>query len=94
MVLPLVSPEKVIYHDRLGQLAVCAGNREAAKQAFGSAYQMSCWANGKDSPTSKQLFLLAESTPMTRAELMKHYEVEDDSATRDDAMEEDDSWMD
>ena len=92
MVLPLVSPEKVIYHDRLGQLAVCAGHKDIAKQAFGSAYQMSCWANGKDSPTSKQLYLLAEKTPETRAELMKHYA--DDIAFDDNVMDEDDSWID
>ena len=94
MVLPLVSPEKVIYHDRLGQLAVCAGNQEVARQAFGSAYQMSCWANGKDSPTSKQLLLLAEHTPKTRAELMKHYAVGDGGGVDDHPMDEDDSWMD
>ena len=74
---------------------MCAGNRKVAKQAFGSAYQMSCWANGKDSPTSKQLLLLAENTPETRSELMKHYTHSNGNDEIDDnLMEEDDSWMD
>ena len=71
--LPLVSPEKVIYYDRLGQLAVCAGHIDTAKQAFGSAYQMSCCACGKDAPGSRQLLELAERTPTTRTALMSHY---------------------
>ena len=74
MVLPLVSMEKVLYYDRLGQLAVCAGRIDLAKQAFGSAHQMSCCASGQRSPLSLKLLALAENTPTTRAELRGHFD--------------------
>ena len=72
-VLPLVHQEKVVFYDRLGQLAVCAGRTDLARTAFNSAYQLSMRASGLNVPQTQQLLVLAERTPLTREELMKHY---------------------
>jgi len=72
-VLPLVHQEKVVFYDRLGQLAVCAGRTELAQGAFSSAHQLSMLAAGAAAPQSQQLLALAERPPQTREELMSHY---------------------
>ena len=41
--------------DKLGQLAVKAGDMLLAKEAFGRAYEMSAGACGVDSPLTKKL---------------------------------------
>jgi len=72
-VLPLVHQEKVVFYDRLGQLAVCAGQIELAQGVFGAAHQLSVLASGACAPQSQQLQALAERPPQTREELMMHY---------------------
>ncbi len=72
-VLPLVHQEKVVFYDRLGQLAVCAGQKDFARVAFGSAYQMSVLASGVEAPQTVQLSALVENTPASREELMQVY---------------------
>jgi len=93
-VLPSVHHEKCVFLDRLGQIAVCAGNHELAKNAYTSAYQMSCLANGEQTPETVALHKLATSTPLNMAELLEHYSSEE--AMEEGAMEEeeDDEWED
>jgi hypothetical protein len=72
-VLPLVHQEKVVFYDRLGQLAVCAGQTELARGVFSAAHQLSVLASGVSAPQTQQLLALAERPPQTREELMSHY---------------------
>ena len=72
-VLPLVHHEKVVYYDRLGQLAVCAGQSELAQGVFSAAYKLSVLASGASVPQSRQLLALVERPPLTLEELMRHY---------------------
>jgi len=72
-VLPLVHQEKVVFYDRLGQLAVCAGQTELARGVFSAAHQLSELASGASAPQTQQLLALAERPPQTREELMSHY---------------------
>ena len=80
-VLPLVHHEKVMFYDRLGQLAVCAGQTDLARGAFSSAYKMSVLASGEAVPQTQQLLALAESPPLTRDELAKRYSTAQDMDT-------------
>jgi hypothetical protein len=71
--LPAVHHEKVVYYDRLGQLAVAVSNPDLAKQSFLNAYNASCLSSGKDVIASKKLLELATNTPRNITELVAHY---------------------
>jgi hypothetical protein len=79
IMLPPVHHEKVVYYDRLGQLAVAAGNAELAASSFQTAYEMSRLACSEVAPTTVKLQKLATNTPKTVEELVEHYTVEDDA---------------
>jgi len=72
-ILPPVHHEKVVYYDRIAQLAVASGNLEFAKYCFTTAYNMSCLACGVSTPTTMLLKVLAENTPKSISALQEHY---------------------
>jgi hypothetical protein len=71
--LPPVHHEKVIYYDRLGQLAVAAGELQFAAVNFKKAYEMSCLACGVNTPCTLQIKKLVINPPKDLAELVEHY---------------------
>lgn len=73
MHLPAVHHEKVIFYDRLGQIAVCAGDAKLAKSAYTEAYRQSCLASSHACPATAKIKLLMETTPTTLQELLRHY---------------------
>jgi len=90
--LPAVHREKCIYLDRLGQIAVCAGSRAIAVDAYGRAYQMSCLAGGRETPETLELFELATKTPLSMAGLLEHYAARQGGGGGED--EEEEVWED
>ena len=88
MTLPPVHHEKVMYYDRLGQLAVAAGELEFAGANFGKAYEMSCLACGVDTPCTVQIKKLITHPPQNLAELVRHYEQSGGKAHNFDGSEE------
>lgn len=75
MMLPPVHHEKVVYYDRLGQLAVAAGNYPLADANFKKAYDMSCLACGKHTPGTLLIKRLVSSPPRSLDELVEHYKM-------------------
>ena len=73
LMLPPVHHEKIMYYDRLGQLAVAAGELEFANFNFMKAYDMSCLACGVDTPCTVQIKKLITNPPQNLAELLAHY---------------------
>jgi hypothetical protein len=83
--LPSLHHEKVVYNDKLGQLAVAKGDIAAASAYFAKACSMSSLVCGLDNPSTIKLSLLATNTPTDVATLLTHYnqavaleEVDDD----------------
>ena len=77
--LPEVHHERVIYYDRLGQMAVAAGSTSEAKAAFSRAHAQSCLIHGRDFHTTIVLASLTSDTPTDLPALLLRY----DSATED-----------
>lgn len=73
MMLPPVHHEKIMYYDRLGQLAVAAGELDFANINFRKAYEMSCLACGECTPCTLQIKKLISNPPQNLAELVAHY---------------------
>lgn len=71
--LPGYHHEKVLYLDKLGQLAVSAGDIAFANEAFRQAYEMSVIACGSDVPLTIMLRTLYENTPHSVEALKMHY---------------------
>lgn len=71
--VPTVHHERVIYWDKLGQLAVACNRVNEAKDIYQQAYQMSVLASGRSSVMSQKLLLLINNTPKNMEELLKHY---------------------
>lgn len=71
--LPGCHHEKVLYLDKLGQLAVSAGDILLANESFRRAYEMSVVACGREVPLTMKLRSLYEKTPQTVSELKVHY---------------------
>jgi SET and MYND domain-containing protein len=88
--LPAVHHEKSVYYDRLGQLAVAAGNVELAGQSYARAYEMSKLACGAEVPNTLKLLKIAEKVPQNVEELLEHYA----DHSKDMEVEEDDDWID
>ena len=74
LALPRVHHELVIFNDRLGQVAVGAGERELARQAFARAWECSCAASGAASPATRRVKGLAERVPADLAELRRRHQ--------------------
>lgn len=74
IMLPPVHHEKVVYYDRLGQLAVAAGEMEFSNSYFKKAYEMSRLASGNNTPSTLQIKLLIDNPPKDLQQLIKHYE--------------------
>ena len=72
--LPPVHQEKVLYYDRLGQLAVAAGELELATVNFQKAYEMSCYACGENNPCTLQIKELILQSPTNLNDLVLHYQ--------------------
>ena len=87
--------EKVLYLDKLGQIAVRLGEHELAKNSFRRAYEMSIGACGVSTPITLKQKDMYENTPLTVEDLMTRYptnnEEEDDQDEQDDEME--DEWI-
>jgi hypothetical protein len=73
MMLPPVHHEKVVYYDRLGQLAVAASDYPLADANFRKAYDMSCLACGENTPGTLQIKKLVACPPRSLDELIEHY---------------------
>lgn len=73
VMLPPVHQEKVLYYDRLGQLAVAAGEHEIATVNFQKAHEMSCVACGENHPSTLQIRELLLQSPRNLTDLMLHY---------------------
>jgi SET and MYND domain-containing protein len=73
-VMPPVHHEKVLLLDKLGQLAVAAGDVVLAKESFRRAYEMSRLACGQKVPLTLDLYALAENTPETVEALVECYQ--------------------
>ena len=71
--LPAVHHEKVIFHDRQGQLEVSAGLVSAAKESFRKAYDASKAACGEFASCTLNIKSLVDQTPRNIAELRAHY---------------------
>ena len=71
--LPKVHGEKVIYYDRLAQLAIAVNDILLAKNLYKIAYENSCLANGNTSPSTLSIRELVDNTPTSLAELSKRY---------------------
>ena len=74
IMLPPVHHEKVMYYDRLGQLAVAAGELDFAGVNFMKAYQMSCLACGVLTPCTLQIQKLIINPTKNLSELLHHYQ--------------------
>jgi SET and MYND domain-containing protein len=88
--LPGYHHEKVLYLDKLGQLAVSAGDIAFANEAFRQAYEMSVVACGSDVPLTMKLRALYENTPQNVEALKMHYPggLTGGDADDDDSVEE------
>lgn len=73
IMLPHVHHEKIMYYDRLGQLAVAAGELDFANNTFKDAYEMSCLACGVHTPCTLQILKLVNNPPKNVDELVAHY---------------------
>ncbi len=71
--LPPVHHEKVIYSDRIAQLAVAIGNLELAKLHYREAYEYSCLASGIDTKPTLAIKKLMENPPQSLDELLACY---------------------
>jgi hypothetical protein len=91
IMLPHVHHEKSVYYDRLGQLAVAAGNVDLAGKSYQRAYEMSKLACGAEVPNTLKLLRLAEKVPQTVEELLEHYA---DHNKDNMDVEDDDDWID
>jgi hypothetical protein len=88
IMLPPVHHEKIIYYDRLGQLAVAAGELEFANKTFKDAYEMSCLACGVQTPCTLQIFKLVNNPPKNVDELVLHYCQNGEGDDNGDGMDE------
>ena len=73
IVVPKIHHEKVIFYDRVAQLAVLHGEVDFAKEYFIKAYEASCLSCGKNSSLSLKLKFLMQNTPNNVEELQKYY---------------------
>ena len=73
VMLPPVHHEKVVYYDRLGQLAIAAGELSFADTNFKKAYEMSCLASGEETPCTLEIKKLVSHPPQSLEELVAHY---------------------
>ena len=73
MMLPPVHHEKVVYYDRLGQLAVAASDYSLADANFRKAFDMSCLACGENTPGTQLIRKLVAAPPRSLEELIEHY---------------------
>lgn len=73
IMLPPVHHEKIVYYDRLGQLAVAAGNYSVADANFRKSYEMSCLACGENTPCTQVIKKLISHPPRSLDELIEHY---------------------
>ena len=71
--LPKIHNEKVIYYDRLAQLAIAVGEISEAKDMYRIAYDYSCLANGNTTPVTLSTRELVENTPSSLTELANRY---------------------
>jgi len=65
--------EKVLFFDKLAQIALASNNYDKAKLYFQEAYDQSLMAVGKDLPLTQKLYALATNTPRTITELQQSY---------------------
>jgi hypothetical protein len=88
--LPQIHHEKVVYLDRLGQLAVAIGDAALAKEAYNGAYQQSILSCGLDVPATLAVKALATQPPANMSELLEHYRSKEPTAADDwEDMDED-----
>jgi hypothetical protein len=73
MQLPAVHHEKVVYYDKLGQLAVALGDTALAKSYFEQAFNHSYTSSGSNVAATLALYKLATATPTSLSELLEHY---------------------
>jgi hypothetical protein len=81
--LPPVHHEKVVFYDRLGQLAVAVGDQGLAHEAYGSALRQSELSCGPHVPATAAVRALAMQPPATLAELLEHYQSREPTAAED-----------
>ena len=76
--LPAVHHEKVVYYDRLGQLAVAVGDFVLAKESYELALKHSVQSSGAAVPATLAIQKLAANPPKNIAELLEHYSTRED----------------
>ena len=87
-----VHHEKVVFYDRLAQLAIATGDIASAQDYFRQAYEMSRRVCGSDTPSSRKLLELATQCPSTIEELVARYGVNAGGTEEDE--EEGEEWED
>lgn len=72
-VMPNLHHEKVLMYDKLGQLAVAAGEQSLAKSSFRKAFEISRLTCGDSVPITQNLYILSEETPVSIQELISKF---------------------
>lgn len=71
--LPVVHQEKVIYYDRLAQIAIAVDDIPLAQTLYQQAYTHSCMSSGYSTPATLAIKELVDHTPVTLTDLANRY---------------------
>ena len=86
--------EKVLYLDKLGQLAVRCDDHKLAVDAFRRAYEMSCCACGREAPITLKQKDMFENPPLSIADLLSRYPtIHDEQEKYSNTRADDDDWL-